>query len=71
MAASPLWLSSRLWDAIPLCYLLSDKGPEASFEEELGVLGQAQGLERRELKEEDSGPEGGVVTWLGDFVGQS
>lgn len=28
-------------------------------------------LERRELKEEDSGPEGGVVTWLGDFVGQS
>lgn len=47
------------------------KGPEASFEEELGVLGQAQGLERRELKEEDSGPEGGVVTWLGDFVGQS
>lgn len=28
-------------------------------------------VERRELKKEDTGPEGGVVTWLGDFVGQS
>lgn len=28
-------------------------------------------VERRELKKEDSGPEGGVVTWPGDFVGQS
>lgn len=27
-------------------------------------------VERRELKK-DSGPEGGVVTWPGDFVGQS
>ena len=34
-------------------------------------LVKAMWLERRELKEEDSGPEGGVMTWPGDFVGQS